>query len=125
MPTAIKEAKAEIKVTKASLTREKKKLSDKEAELNERERSLDKLENIIKEKITNFFNKFLMPIFKRFEAKHQLEVLSVLDQQMIDLSTAQKLHKIGYTNMEGCPVEKALNIAEERDIFDILKQHAP
>ena len=43
MPTAIKEAKAEIKVTKASLTREKKKLSDKEAELNEREKSLDKL----------------------------------------------------------------------------------
>ena len=125
MPTAIKEAKAEIKVTKASLTREKKKLSDKEAELNERERSLDKLENIIKEKITNFFNKFLMPIFKRFEAKHQLEVLAVLDQQMIDRPTAQKLHKIGYPNMEGRPFEDALDIAEERDIFDLLKQHAP
>ena len=124
MPTAIKEAKAEIKVTKASLTREKKKLSDKEAELNEREKSLDKLETVIKEKITNFFNKFLMPIFKRFEAKHQLEVLAVLDQQMIDRSAAQKLHKIGYPNMEGRPFEDALDIAEERDIFDLLKQHA-
>ena len=66
-----------------------------------------------------------MPIFKRFEAKYQLEVLAVLDQQMIDRSTAQKLHKIGYPNMEGRPFEDALDIAEERDIFDLLKQHAP
>lgn len=101
-------------------------MEKEEAELNEREKSLDKLETVIKEKITNFFNKFLMPIFKRFQAKHQLEVLSVLDQQMIDRSTAQKLHKIGYPNMEGRPFEDALDIAEERDIFDlVLKQHAP
>ena len=66
-----------------------------------------------------------MPIFKRFEAKHQLEVLAVLDQQMIDRPTAQKLHKIGYPNLEGRPFEEALDIAEERDIFDLLKQHAP
>ena len=60
-----------------------------------------------------------------YEYKRQLEVLSVLDQQMIDRSTAQKLHKIGYPNMEGRPFEDVLDIAEERDIFDLLKQHAP
>lgn len=41
------------------------------------------------------------------------------------MPTAQKLHKIGYPNMEGRPFEDALDIAEERDIFDLLKQHAP
>ena len=33
---------------------------------------------------------------------------------MIDRPTAQKLHKIGYPNMEGSPFENALDIAEER-----------
>ena len=110
---------------KRQLDERSSKLDEHKKELGAREKSLDKLETIIKEKITNFFNKFLMPIFKRFEAKHQLEVLSVLDQQMIDRSTAQKLHKIGYPNMEGRPFEDAFDIAEERDIFDLLKKHAP
>ena len=53
----------------------------------------------------------------------QRDVLSVLDQMPIDHTSAQKLVKLGYPNLEGHPYEEALDIAEQRDIYLMLQEH--
>ena len=53
----------------------------------------------------------------------QRDVLSVLDQMPIDHTSAQKLVKMGYPNLEGHTYEEALDIAEQRDIYQMLQEH--
>ncbi|MCI7493013.1 MAG: hypothetical protein MSA91_09565 [Lachnobacterium sp.] len=50
-------------------------------------------------------------------------LLSVLDQMPIDHTSAQKLVKMGYPNLEGHTYEEALDIAEQRDIYQMLQEH--
>lgn len=113
------------KVTNDSVA---EKLSQQKLTLDKREKNLDKevltkVKEIITEKLEAFFSKFLKPIFKRFKGSHQDEVLSVLDQMPIDHTSAQKLVKLGYPNLEGHPYEEALDIAEQRDIYLMLQEH--
>ena len=75
------------------------------------------------ERLEAFFSKFLKPIFKRFKGSRQDEVLSVLDQMPIDHTSAQKLVKMGYPNLEGHTYEESLDIAEQRDIYQMLQEH--
>ena len=79
----------DLRKKKENLNNAQLQINAKSKALDQREKDIDKtiqrkVEEIIKEKLSHFFNKFLMPIFKQFEAKHQSEVLSILDQQMID-----------------------------------------
>ena len=55
----------------------------------------------------------------------QRDVLSVLDQMPRDHTSAQKLVKMGYPNLEGHTYEEALDIAEQRDIYQMLQEHDP
>lgn len=113
------------KVTNDSVA---EKLSQQKLTLDKREKNLDKevlskVKEIITERLEAFFSKFLKPIFKRFKGSHQDEVLSVLDQMPIDHTSAQKLVKMGYPNLEGHTYEEALDIAEQRDIYQMLQEH--
>ena len=113
------------KVTNDSVA---EKLSQQKLTLDKREKNLDKevltkVKEIITEKLEAFFSKSLKPIFKRFKGSHQDEVWSVLDQMPIDHTSAQKLVKLGYPNLEGHPYEEALDIAEQRDIYLMLQEH--
>lgn len=107
-----------------------KALHTRELELEEKDSNMDaeiryRVSEIIRTKFTEFFSKFLQPIFKRFKGSHQDEVLNVLDQMPIDHTSAQKLLKLGYPNLEGRPYEDALDLAEQKDIYDLLKKRDP
>ena len=99
-------------------------VSDK---LNRRKKELDEevkrsVADIIKDAFKDFFTKFKATFFKRFEGKHQAEVISVIQEMPIDDVTANRLFKYGFYDAEKFTVGEILERAEAEDIKDALHQ---
>lgn len=99
-----------------------KSVSDK---LNHRKAELDEevkksVADIIKDAFKDFFTKFKATFFKRFEGKHQSEVISVIQEMPIDDVTADRLFKYGFYDAEKFTVGEILERAEAEDIKDAL-----
>ena len=99
-------------------------VSDK---LNHRKKELDEevkrsVADIIKDAFKDFFTKFKATFFKRFEGKHQAEVISVIQEMPIDDVTANRLFKYGFYDAEKFTVGEILERAEAEDIKDALHQ---
>ena len=101
-----------------------KSVSDK---LNHRKAELDEevkksVADIIKDAFKDFFTKFKATFFKRFEGKHQSEVISVIQEMPIDDVTADRLFKYGFYDAEKFTVGEILERAEAEDIKDALHE---
>lgn len=101
-----------------------KSVSDK---LNRRKAELDEevkksVADIIKDAFKDFFTKFKATFFKRFEGKHQSEVISVIQEMPIDDVTADRLFKYGFYDAEKFTVGEILERAEAEDIKDALHE---
>ena len=99
-------------------------VSDK---LNRRKKELDEevkrsVADIIKDAFKDFFTKFKATFFKRFEGKHQAEVISVIQEMPIDDVTAERLFKYGFYDAEKFTVGEILERAEAEDIKDALHE---
>ncbi len=101
-----------------------KSVSDK---LNRRKAEFDEevkksVADIIKDAFKDFFTKFKATFFKRFEGKHQSEVISVIQEMPIDDVTAERLFKYGFYDAEKFTVGEILERAEAEDIKDALHE---
>ena len=101
-----------------------KSVSDK---LNRRKAEFDEevkksVADIIKDAFKDFFTKFKATFFKRFEGKHQSEVISVIQEMPIDDVTADRLFKYGFYDAEKFTVGEILERAEAEDIKDALHE---
>ena len=101
-----------------------KSVSDK---LNRRKTELDEevkrsVADIIRDAFIDFFAKFKTTFFKRFEGKHQAEVISVIQEMPIDDVTANRLFKYGFYDAEKFTVGEILERAEAEDIKDALHE---
>lgn len=99
-------------------------VSDK---LDRRKKELDEevkrsVADIIKDAFKNFFARFKATFFKRFEGKHQAEVISVIQEMPIDDITADRLFKYGFSGAEKFTVGEILERAEAEDIKDALHE---
>ena len=78
--------------------------------------------DIIKNAFKDFFAKFKTTFFKRFDDKHQAEVISVIQEMPIDDVTADRLFKYGFSGAEKFTVGEILERAEAEDIKDALHE---
>ena len=95
--------------------------------LDRRKKELDEevkrsVADIIKDAFKDFFTKFKTTFFKRFEGKHQAEVISVIQEMPIDDVTAERLFKYGFYDAEKFTVGEILERAEAEDIKDALHE---